>query len=107
LGQLCNAVNNGTTKPNPTPIPVTLPGALGPVTQVAAGVNHSLAVTAGGQLYAFGETTSASSATPPTTALTEPNPAPTQVALPGEVGPMTRVGAGAAHSSWPTRRFSI
>ena len=53
-GQLGNATNNGTTTPNPTPTLVELPGQIGPVTQVAAGVGHSLAATASGQLYAFG-----------------------------------------------------
>ncbi len=36
-GQLGNATNTGTTTPNPTPTLVTLPGAIGTVTQMAVG----------------------------------------------------------------------
>ena len=55
FGQLGNTTNNNSEEPNPTPTPVTLPGEDGPVTQAAAGVGFSLAVTSSGQLYAFGE----------------------------------------------------
>ena len=54
-GQLGNPINNQSQEPNPTPTLVTLPGASGPVAQVAAGGSHSLALTSSGQLYAFGE----------------------------------------------------
>ena len=36
-GQLGSAMNNGTGNPNPTPALVSLPGATGPVTAIAAG----------------------------------------------------------------------
>jgi Regulator of chromosome condensation (RCC1) repeat/Putative Ig domain len=54
-GQLGSATNNGNFNPNPNPTPLTLPGAIGAVTQIAAGAYHSLALTSSGQLYAFGE----------------------------------------------------
>jgi alpha-tubulin suppressor-like RCC1 family protein len=53
-GQLGSTVQNGESLPNPTPALVALPGATGPVTEVAAGELHSLVVTSTGQLYAFG-----------------------------------------------------
>ena len=53
-GQLGSSANSGTNNPNPTPTLVGLPGEIGPVTRVAAGSDYSLAVTASGQLYAFG-----------------------------------------------------
>jgi alpha-tubulin suppressor-like RCC1 family protein len=54
-GQLGNDTGNGTTTANATPTQVTLPGQNGAITQIAAGYFHSLAVTASGQLYAFGD----------------------------------------------------
>src|SRR5215475_5258008 len=42
-GELGSATNVGTDTPNPTPALVALPGASGPVTQVAGGGPHSLA----------------------------------------------------------------
>ena len=54
FGQLGIATNSETNNANPTPSLVALPGAIGTTTQIAAGENHSLAVTSGGQLYAFG-----------------------------------------------------
>ena len=53
-GQLGSSTDSGTNNPDPSPTLVTLPGEIGPVTQVAAGDDYSLAVTASGQLYAFG-----------------------------------------------------
>src|SRR5271165_7000103 len=53
-GQLGDEANLESTLANPNPGLVTLPGASGPVSQLAAGEGHSLAVTSAGQLYAFG-----------------------------------------------------
>ena len=50
---------------------VGLPGEIGPVTQVAASGDHSLVVTASGQLYAFGSNFWVSWAAPPTTEVGE------------------------------------
>lgn len=41
--------------PHPTPVQVNLPGEVGPVVSVAAGVNRGLAITSSGQLFAWGE----------------------------------------------------
>ena len=97
-GQLGNATNNKSEEPNPTPTPVTLPGEVGPVTQVAAGEQHSLAVTSSGQLYAFGENQFGQLGDTTHNKSIEPNPTPTLVTVPGEVGAVTQVAAGAAYS---------
>lgn len=98
FGQLGNTTNNRTSKPNPTPTPVTLPGEVGPVTQAAAGGNFSLVVTSTGQLYAFGENTYGQLGNPTNNLEYEPNPTPTPVTLPGATGPVTQVAAGGAFS---------
>jgi alpha-tubulin suppressor-like RCC1 family protein len=97
-GQLGSATNSGTNNPNPTPTVVGLPGEIGPVTQVAAGSDHSLAVTASGQLYAFGFNYYGQLGRSANTSSGDPNPTPTVVTLPGEIGPVTQVAAGANHS---------
>jgi YD repeat-containing protein len=93
-GQLGSATNNGTYKANPTPTLVSLPGASGPVTQVAAGEDHSLAVTSTGQLYAFGYNRYGQLGSATNNGTEEPNPTPALVSLPGASGPVTRVAAG-------------
>jgi hypothetical protein len=79
---------------------VTLSGATGPVTQVAAGAKHSLAVTSTGQLYAFGENEYGQLGIEVNF---EPNPTPALVTLPGAAGP---VGAGTDHSLVVVTRVS-
>ena len=44
----------GTSEATPTPTPITLPGLAGKVTQIVAGLYHSLVLSSTGQLYAFG-----------------------------------------------------
>ena len=101
-GQLGNATNAASyptpTEPNPTPTLVTLPGDAGPVTQIAAGYDHSLALTSTGQLYAFGNNYYGQLGNTTNNAVEEPNPTPTLVTLPGEVGHVTQIAAGAYHS---------
>jgi alpha-tubulin suppressor-like RCC1 family protein/uncharacterized protein YecT (DUF1311 family) len=97
-GELGSATNSGTENPNPTPALVTLPGEVGPVTQVAAGAGHSLAVTASGQLYAFGDNEFGQLGSAANNGTENPNPTPAPVSLPGEVGPVTQVAAGRGHS---------
>ena len=92
FGQLGNATNNLTEESNPTPSLVTLPGASGPVTQVAAGGFHSLALTSTGQLYAFGDNDAGQLGS--ATSSTGANPTPTQVTLPGATGSVTEIAAG-------------
>jgi alpha-tubulin suppressor-like RCC1 family protein len=102
-GQLGNASDNeSTARPaHPTPTPVALPGAIGPVTQVAAGASHTLAVTGSGQLYAFGNNYGGQLGNPTNTGgspAPEANPTPTRVSLPGATGPVTQVGGGYSFS---------
>jgi alpha-tubulin suppressor-like RCC1 family protein len=80
--------------PNPTPTPVTLPGATGTVTQVAAGLEFSLALTSTGQLYAFGENAYGQLGSPPPKLTFSQNPTPTEVSLPGASGAITHIAAG-------------
>jgi alpha-tubulin suppressor-like RCC1 family protein len=97
-GELGSTTNNGTNNANPTPTLVLLPGEVGPVTQVAAGYDHSLAVTSSGQLYAFGQNRSGQLGSTTNNGTNNANPTATLVALPGEVGPVTQVAAGYDHS---------
>jgi alpha-tubulin suppressor-like RCC1 family protein len=93
-GQLGIADNAGTTAPNATPTLVTLPGAVGGVTEVAAGHSHSLAVTSSGQLYAFGANDFGQLGNDKVASTATPAP----VGLPGAVGPVVEVAAGSYHS---------
>jgi alpha-tubulin suppressor-like RCC1 family protein len=95
-GQLGSALNNGTRVPNPAPALVTLPGATGPVTQVAGGWNDTLAVTSTGQLYAFGANDAGQLGSAVNSGAETPNPTPTLVTLPGASGRVTQVAAGEA-----------
>ncbi len=97
-GQLGNLANNGTENPNPTPTIVNLPGASGPVTQIAAGYAHSLALTSTGQLYAFGSNTYGQLGSTTNEENANANPTPTIVNLPGASGPVTQIAAGTWHS---------
>ncbi len=97
-GQLGNAANNGSEKPNPTPTLVTLPGASGPATQVAAGGNHSLVLTSSGQLYAFGGNFYGQLGNATNNGTGALNPTPTLVTLPGAIGPGIQIAAGFVHS---------
>ncbi len=99
-GQLGSAANAGSPEQEPNPVPalVTLPGASGPVTQIAAGQLHSLALTSTGQLYAFGSNQYGQLGTDVNSGTETPNPTPALVALPGASGPVVQVAAGGAHS---------
>jgi alpha-tubulin suppressor-like RCC1 family protein len=95
LGQLGNETNIETQEPNPTPLPVTLPGQDGPVIGAAGGVHHSLAVTGSGQLYAFGYNFYGQLGNATNNEFTfEPPLPPEPVTLPGEDGPVTKAVAG-------------
>ena len=74
------------------------------VTQIAAGVSHSLAVTTGGQLYAFGCDGSGQLGSPPDFYGGRPTPA--LVVLPGAVGdPIS--GRGAAQPGVDAQRSIV
>jgi alpha-tubulin suppressor-like RCC1 family protein/DNA-binding beta-propeller fold protein YncE len=96
-GQLGSETNWGSDDPNPTPLPVTLPGASGPVTAAAAGRDFSL-VVAGGQLYSFGENGWGQLGYHPQTGESAESATPRAVTLPGATGPVTAVAAGADSS---------
>lgn len=88
---------------NPTPTLVMLPGGVGPITQIAAGGEFSLAVTESGQLYSWGENRFgqlgyAENSGPTERPSENAHPTPTLVSLPGDVGPVTQVAAGSNHS---------
>jgi alpha-tubulin suppressor-like RCC1 family protein len=97
-GQLGSTINIGTENPNPTPTLVGLPGEIGTVTQVAAGSDHSLVATSSGQLYAFGYNYSGQLGSTTNVKTGKPNPTPTLVSLPGEIGTVTQTAAGSASS---------
>jgi alpha-tubulin suppressor-like RCC1 family protein len=97
-GQLGSTANSGTKNPNPTPALVVLPGATGPVTQVATGVNHSLVVTSTGQLYAFGQNYYGQLGNANAVGSRGANPIATLVTLPGATGPITEAAAGSNYS---------
>jgi alpha-tubulin suppressor-like RCC1 family protein len=94
FGQLGRATNDSTAAPNPTPTLVDLPGATGPVTDVAAGAYFSLAVTSTGQLFAFGVNERGQLGSSVNNGGYTPNPTPTLVDLPSGSGAVTRVAAG-------------
>jgi alpha-tubulin suppressor-like RCC1 family protein len=86
-GELGNATNLGTEKtsnptPNPVPSLVSLPGAGGPVVQVDAGEEHTLAVTSTGQLYTFGENFAGQLGSATNAGNSSPNPTPALVGFP-------------------------
>jgi alpha-tubulin suppressor-like RCC1 family protein len=97
-GQLGSTANTGTRNANPTPTLVMLPGATGPVTEIATGSNHSLAVTSTGQLYAFGYNYYGQLGSANAIGSKSANPTPTLVTLPGATGPVTQISAGAFDS---------
>jgi alpha-tubulin suppressor-like RCC1 family protein len=76
------------------PVPVSLPGQTGTVVAVAAGNEHSLAVTSTGQLYAMGLDDHSQVVG---AANNNPNP-PALVTLPNATGPVVAVAAGEADS---------
>ena len=93
-GQLGYESNAGTTNPNPVPKPIALPSAVGPVVGVAAGNVHSLAITASGQLYAFGYNGEGGLGNTTNTGTSNPNPDPSQVDMPPGAGSVIAVAAG-------------
>ena len=80
------------------PTLVSQPGQSGPVTQIAAGGSHSLAVTSSGQLYAFGANAVGQLGNATNNGTNNPNPTPTPVSLPGQSGQITQIAAGDGHS---------
>ncbi|MGA2005992.1 MAG: hypothetical protein ABSH27_00325 [Solirubrobacteraceae bacterium] len=98
-GQLGNSTSIGTQNANPTPTLVTLPGATGPVVQVSATGNSSLAVTSTGQLFSFGVNYYGQLGRATNNGTAAPNPDPALVSLPGgeRVETVAR-GSNASHA---------
>jgi alpha-tubulin suppressor-like RCC1 family protein len=94
-GQLGNTTNNNTLNANPTPTQISLPGASGPIVQVAGGGDFTLALTSTGQLYTFGENFYGQLGNGSGVGTTAANPTPTQVSL---TGAPVQVAAGIYHS---------
>src|SRR5664279_2424964 len=97
-GQLGNSTNTGNDTPNPTPVPVTLPGASGQIVQLAAGMEHSLALTATGQAYAWGDNHYGELGYGTNIGTDNANPTPVQIVLPAGAGPIVQVAAGSFFS---------
>jgi Regulator of chromosome condensation (RCC1) repeat len=96
-GQLGQARNEGSEAPNPTPTAVQMPAGAGPVTQIAAGRAHALAV-ADGQLYGWGEDKYGQAGGAPNIGTDKPNPVPHAIALPDGSGAIAQIAAGREHS---------
>jgi alpha-tubulin suppressor-like RCC1 family protein len=98
FGQLGRAANAGSENANPVPAPVVLPGATGIPVEIAAGAEHSLALTSSGQLYAFGDNRFGQLGSPTNTGSDSANATPARVTLPGAVGQLAQIAAGLDHS---------
>jgi hypothetical protein len=106
FGQLGNPAYNGTGVPDPNPAAVVLPGATGPVSEIAAGSGFSLAATSTGQLFAFGDNEYGQLGSTANNGVLVPsgedmvpaaNSLPTLVNLPGESGPVVQVSGGGVY----------
>jgi hypothetical protein len=99
FGELGRSTNSGTLNPNPTPALVSLPAASGPVTEIAAGLGHSLVLTSSGQLYAFGNNDYGELGSATNSGTTNPNPTPSPVGLPaGTTVDTVAPGSSAFHT---------
>jgi alpha-tubulin suppressor-like RCC1 family protein len=97
-GQLASTVGNGSETANPTPAPLTLPAASGPVVQTAAGARFTLALTSTGQLYAFGSNQYGQLGVASGSGAPGANPTPMLLTLPGAIGRVAALAAGSTHS---------
>src|ERR1039458_9624498 len=97
-GQLGSTTNNQAEAANLRRTVGTLPGATGPVPQVAARSDDSFAVTSTGQLYAFGDNYWGQLGSTTNNQAEAANPTPTVVTLPGATGTVTQVEAGSDDS---------
>ncbi len=106
-GQLASTLQSGLAgagePASSTPSAVELPGASGAIVQIAAGESFSLALTATGQLYAFGDNQYGQLASTTNNGSEAANPTPTLVHLPDATAPVMKIAAGASHSLALTR----
>jgi alpha-tubulin suppressor-like RCC1 family protein len=93
-GQLGKGTSDNSA--HPTPEAIALPGATGPVVQVAAGWEFSLALTSTGQLYSFGNDEDGQLGNGE--ANDAPHPTPEAIAIPGLTGSIVQIAAGKNHS---------
>ena len=80
------------------PLPMAIPGLTGSITHIAAGYDHSLVASSGGQLFAFGNNRYGQLGNATNLVTDNPNPIPTLVTLPGVSGPLTQL-VGGLHDS--------
>ncbi len=92
------APGTGSHDAEPTPALITLPGLDGFVTQIAAGLYHSLVLSSTGQLYAFGYNWWGQLGSTTNVSTYKANSTPTVVSLPGIQGHVTGIAAGANFS---------
>jgi alpha-tubulin suppressor-like RCC1 family protein len=105
FGELGNIVDNGFEAPQPSPAAVSLPSG-GPeqgslsttVATAAVGADHSLVVTTGGELFAFGSNYFGELGNASGISSDSSYPSPTPVVLPPGSGAVTAVAAGVEHS---------
>jgi alpha-tubulin suppressor-like RCC1 family protein len=87
-------VGDGTTEPRPVPVLVSMPPTMTGVIAIAAGVNHSLALTSDGTVWAWGANAIGQLGDGTTETRTAPVPVSTATGMPG----ITRIAAGGEHS---------
>jgi alpha-tubulin suppressor-like RCC1 family protein len=97
-GQLGVASGSGAPGANPAPMPLTLPGAVGRVAALAAGVTHSLVLTSTGELYTFGENQFGQLGRTANSGTENANRVPERISLPGASGQVVQIAAGAEQS---------
>src|SRR5262249_20066645 len=98
FGELGYEKNLLTSKPNPEPGLVTLPGEIGPAIQVAAGGDHTRVLTGSGRASSFGRNVSGQLGYEQNSGTEEPNQVPKSVSLPGGSGSVVQIAAGGLHS---------
>ena len=85
---------------------VALPGEAGPVTQIVAGLFHSLVATASGQIYAFGFNYYRQLGNATNNGATTPNPTPTLADPPRPVGTIADIERRPSHLVLTTKGSS-
>ena len=95
-GQLGRAA--GATGFDPSPALVRFPGLTGTIVAIAAGREHSLALSSTGQLYAFGDNRSGRLGRAANDGTDAANQTPARVTLPAKAGSIIQIAAGADYS---------
>jgi alpha-tubulin suppressor-like RCC1 family protein len=103
-GELGTSINTGTSKPNPKPRQIKLPGASGRVVRIVAGYENSFAVTSAGELYAWGDSQWGELGTGSTNYT---NPTPARVFINGSATNVSSVSTGSAHTLVVTKSGAL